>query len=112
MRRALPLNAKIKNSAKESIQWCASEFMGIITTQANERCKAENRKIVTAIDLILAMERFGFDDYVGPLKLYLKNYRGHKDRTIQTNGIPIKFGFNKNGFDASGSNKSNANGQR
>ncbi|XP_045799021.1 nuclear transcription factor Y subunit B-6-like [Trifolium pratense] len=81
MRRALPRNAKINNGAKESIQLCVSEFMGIITTKANERCKAEHRKIITADDLIWAMEKFGFDDYVGPLKLYLKNYRDHKDQT-------------------------------
>ncbi|KAK2399413.1 nuclear factor Y, subunit B6 [Trifolium repens] len=104
MRRALPLNAKIKNSAKEWIQWCAYEFMGIITTEANERCKAEHRKIITADDLIWAMERFGFDDYVRPLKLYLKNYRDHKNQTYA-------FGFNNNGFDASGSNNDNVNGQ-
>jgi histone H3/H4 len=109
MRRALPLNAKIKNSAKEWIQWCAYEFMGIITTEANERCKAEHRKIVTADDLIWAMERFGFDDYVRPLKLYLKNYR---DRKNQTSGMPITFGFNNDGFDASGLNNDNVNGQR
>ncbi|GAU27492.1 hypothetical protein TSUD_14720 [Trifolium subterraneum] len=81
MRRALPPNAKINIGAKKSIQWCVYEFIGIITTEANERCKAEHRTTITANDLIWAMERFGFDDYVGPLKLYLKNYRDHKDHT-------------------------------
>jgi len=89
MQRALPTYAKISQDAKTSTQLCVSEFMGIINTEAVEKCNGESRKIVSGEDLIWAMGRLGFEDYVGPLSLLLQNYRNHAS------------GFNKDGSSAS-----------
>ncbi|KAI9115574.1 hypothetical protein K1719_013243 [Acacia pycnantha] len=75
MRRILPPHAKISDEAKETIQECVSEYISFITSEANQRCQQEQRKTVTADDLLWAMEKLGFDDYVGPLSLYLQRYR-------------------------------------
>lgn len=75
MRRALPRHAKISDDAKVAAQTCVTEFISFITGEANERCQLEHRKIVSAEDVLWAMERLGFDDYVGPLALYLQRYR-------------------------------------
>ncbi|KAK4275307.1 hypothetical protein QN277_018414 [Acacia crassicarpa] len=75
MRRILPPHAKISDEAKETIQECVSEYISFITSEANQRCQQEQRKTVTADDLMWAMEKLGFDDYVGPLSLYLQRYR-------------------------------------
>lgn len=106
MRRALPSHVKISDGAKESIQLCLSEFMSIITSEASERCKIEHRKIVTANDLIWAMDRLGFEDYVGPLVFYLQRYRNY---VAQLNDMPITIGFDKDGSGASGSNNGSDN---
>jgi histone H3/H4 len=52
MEHAFPLDAKIFDDAKESMPLCVSEFMSIISSEANKRCKAEYRMIVNAEDLI------------------------------------------------------------
>ncbi|XP_004498435.1 transcriptional activator hap3-like [Cicer arietinum] len=101
MRRALPAQVKISDGAKESMQLCVSEFMGIITTEASQRCKVEHRKIVTAEDLIWAMDRLGFEDYTAPLVLYLDNYRKNE---AQITAMAIAHGLNK---DASSSGSGN-----
>uniref|UniRef100_A0ACD5VCH2 Uncharacterized protein n=1 Tax=Avena sativa TaxID=4498 RepID=A0ACD5VCH2_AVESA len=75
MRRVLPPHAKISDDAKELIQECVSEFISFVTGEANERCHAEHRKTVTAEDVVWAMERLGFDDYVLPLTLFLQRMR-------------------------------------
>ncbi|KAF5479072.1 hypothetical protein F2P56_005576 [Juglans regia] len=75
MRRILPPHAKISDDAKETIQECVSEFISFITGEANERCQREQRKTVTAEDLLWAMAKLGFDDYVEPLNVYLNRYR-------------------------------------
>ncbi|XP_061363901.1 nuclear transcription factor Y subunit B-9-like [Gastrolobium bilobum] len=75
MRRILPSHAKISDDAKETIQECVSEYISFITSEANERCQREQRKTVTADDLLWAMGKLGFDDYVHPLILYLHRYR-------------------------------------
>ncbi|KAG0466388.1 hypothetical protein HPP92_017968 [Vanilla planifolia] len=75
MRKVLPTHAKISDDAKETIQECVSEYISFITSEANERCQREQRKTITAEDVLWAMSKLGFDDYVDPLSVYLHRYR-------------------------------------
>ncbi|CAA6665153.1 unnamed protein product [Spirodela intermedia] len=64
MRRLLPTHAKITNDTKETIQECVSEYISF-----------EQHKTITAEDLLWAMSKLGFNDYVQPLTLFLQHYR-------------------------------------
>nr|AEG76899.1 putative transcription factor H2A superfamily protein [Linum usitatissimum] len=75
MRRVLPPHAKISDDAKETIQQCVSEYISFITGEANEHCQHQQRKTVTADDVLFAMQKLGFDNYLEPLSLYLARYR-------------------------------------
>lgn len=75
MRRVLPAHAKISDDAKETIQECVSEYISFITGEANDRCQQEQRKTITAEDVLWAMGKLGFDDYVEPLTIFLSRYR-------------------------------------
>ncbi|KAL3521810.1 hypothetical protein ACH5RR_014644 [Cinchona calisaya] len=75
MRKILPSHAKISDDAKETIQECVSEYISFVTGEANERCQREQRKTITAEDVLWAMSKLGFDDYIEPLTLYLHRYR-------------------------------------
>ncbi|CAH9072076.1 unnamed protein product [Cuscuta epithymum] len=77
MRKILPQHAKISDDAKETIQECVSEYISFITGEANERCQREQRKTITAEDVLWAMSKLGFDDYIEPLTLYLQRYRDY-----------------------------------
>lgn len=57
------------------LQECVSEYISFITGEANERCQREQRKTITAEDVLWAMSKLGFDDYIEPLTLYLHRYR-------------------------------------
>ncbi|KAL4384320.1 hypothetical protein GQ457_15G027070 [Hibiscus cannabinus] len=82
MRRVLPPYAKISDDVKESILECISEFISFITGEANEHCRVELRKTVTAEDMLFAMENLGFDNYIDPLTIFLNRYReAENDRT-------------------------------
>uniref|UniRef100_A0A452ZZ48 Transcription factor CBF/NF-Y/archaeal histone domain-containing protein n=1 Tax=Aegilops tauschii subsp. strangulata TaxID=200361 RepID=A0A452ZZ48_AEGTS len=43
--------------------------------RASDKCMKEKRKTINGDDLIWSMGTLGFEDYVEPLKLYLKLYR-------------------------------------
>ncbi|BAT96164.1 hypothetical protein LR48_Vigan02g059500 [Vigna angularis] len=75
MRKILPSHAKISDEAKETIQECVSEYISFITAEANDRCQREQRKTVTAEDVLWAMGKLGFDDYAQSLSIYLNRYR-------------------------------------
>ncbi|KAJ4842414.1 hypothetical protein Tsubulata_039881 [Turnera subulata] len=75
MKKSLPANAKISKEAKETVQECVSEFISFITGEASDKCQREKRKTINGDDLLWAMTTLGFENYVGPLKLYLNKYR-------------------------------------
>ncbi|XP_057501594.1 nuclear transcription factor Y subunit B-3-like [Actinidia eriantha] len=75
MKKSLPANAKISKEAKETVQTCVSEFISFITGEASEKCQREKRKTINGDDLMWAMTTLGFENYVGPLVVYLNKYR-------------------------------------
>ncbi|CAN8291957.1 unnamed protein product [Cochlearia groenlandica] len=100
MRRILPSHAKISDDAKETIQECVSEYISFVTGEANERCQREQRKTITAEDILWAMSKLGFDDYVGPLNVFINRYREFEtDRGCSLRGDASSFkpGFGGNG---------------
>ncbi len=100
MRRILPSHAKISDDAKETIQECVSEYISFITGEANERCQREQRKTVTAEDVLWAMGKLGFDDYVEPLTVYLNRYReAENERNTLRGDIKLPYVNLKRGLD-------------
>lgn len=89
MRRILPTHAKISDDAKETIQECVSEYISFITGEANERCQREQRKTITAEDVLWAMGKLGFDDYVEPLTVFLTRYRETENERTSLRGEPM-----------------------
>ncbi|GKV25297.1 hypothetical protein SLEP1_g34756 [Rubroshorea leprosula] len=85
MKKSLPSNAKISKEAKETVQECVSEFISFITGEASDKCQREKRKTINGDDLLWAMTTLGFENYVGPLKVYLNRYReteGEKNSSL------------------------------
>ncbi|KAF9587013.1 hypothetical protein IFM89_039771 [Coptis chinensis] len=89
MRRILPSHAKISDDAKETIQECVSEYISFITSEANERCQREQRKTITAEDVLWAMGKLGFDEYIAPLTLFLHRYREFEGDRGSIRGDPL-----------------------
>ncbi|XP_057470516.1 nuclear transcription factor Y subunit B-6-like isoform X1 [Actinidia eriantha] len=89
MRKILPPHAKISDDSKETIQECVSEFISFITGEANDRCQREQRKTITAEDVLWAMSKLGFDDYIEPLTLYLSRYREFEGDRGSIRGEPF-----------------------
>ncbi|XWS41298.1 hypothetical protein CRYUN_Cryun17cG0069000 [Craigia yunnanensis] len=75
MKKVIPSNGKISKDAKETVQECVSEFISFVTGEASDKCQREKRKTINGNDIIWAITALGFEEYVGPLKLYLTKYR-------------------------------------
>ncbi|XWS29916.1 hypothetical protein CRYUN_Cryun24cG0071500 [Craigia yunnanensis] len=75
MKKVIPSNGKISKDAKETVQECVSEFISFVTGEASDKCQREKRKSINGDVIIWAITTLGFEEYVGPLKLYLNKYR-------------------------------------
>ncbi len=75
MKDALDTSTKISKESKETIQKCVTEFISLITFEACERCKIEQRKTIIGDDIIHGLETFAFGEYARILKVYLAKYR-------------------------------------
>ena len=71
----LPKDVKLSKSSKETLQECVSEFISFITSEANDKCNLENRKIIKGEDIIYALNNLGFEKYCPILEIYLKKYK-------------------------------------
>ncbi|XP_047339803.1 nuclear transcription factor Y subunit B-9-like [Impatiens glandulifera] len=75
MRPVVPPHGKIAEDAKEIVQHCVSEFISLVTAEANMQCQSECRRTITADDILRAMGKLGLDEYVNTLSLYILRYR-------------------------------------
>lgn len=85
MKQVLPANAKISKEAKETMQDCASEFIGFITGEASHQCRTERRKTVSGDDVCNAMKTFGLDQYADTSLRFLQKYREHAEKSNSRN---------------------------
>lgn len=85
MKDVLPPQAKISKHAKETIQECATEFVGFVTGEASERCRRERRKTVNGDDICYAMRSLGLDHYADAMRRYLQRYRENEELAAALN---------------------------
>ncbi|KAJ0986871.1 hypothetical protein J5N97_005227 [Dioscorea zingiberensis] len=101
MRKVLPLQAKISDDAKVTILDIISEYISFITHEASVQCHSENRKIITGEDIIWAMKKLGFNNYVEPLFAHLRRYKKIDGGSTSGNVLPLKRNYlnvNTNGM--------------
>ncbi|XP_047331281.1 nuclear transcription factor Y subunit B-1-like [Impatiens glandulifera] len=89
MQRVVPTHVKIADDMKEIVQHCVSEFIGVITVEANMHCQSESRRTITADDIMWAMAKLGFDDYVNTLSIYMFRYREAKSMGMTVSMRPF-----------------------
>lgn len=89
MRKVLPDHARISDDAREAIQESVSEFIGFITDEAKERCQLESRRILTANDVLGAMDALGFHNYAETLTIFLSRHRAQNYERGSTSQLPV-----------------------
>ncbi|KAJ7967844.1 Nuclear transcription factor Y subunit B [Quillaja saponaria] len=94
MRKILPPHAKISDDAKETIQECVSEYISFITGEANERCQREQRKTITAEDVLWAMKV----KHLGRERLSMGHQRWVRHRKLLGLDQQFHIGHLPNGF--------------
>lgn len=54
---------RVANESRELILTCCTEFIHLISSEANVVCNERNKKTINAEHVLIALERLGFKDY-------------------------------------------------
>ncbi|KAL1827927.1 hypothetical protein ACET3Z_006339 [Daucus carota] len=108
MRRIIPNQGEISTDAVISIQQCVVKFIRYVTAEANTRCGEGMRTTMTAHDVLIALSKLGFHNYIGPLHIYMNHFQefqaeqGDPPVIRRTLFQPRGMGIGAPGFDIEG----------
>ena len=63
MQKVLPPDAKISDGCLLEAQKCAHNFLTLITSEADVKCKQSKRKYVSPEDVFYALDSLGFESH-------------------------------------------------
>lgn len=82
VREALPSTCRLSKDFKETLIESASEFILFVTSEANDICLADKRKMLTVADLVEAFRRLGLESYADSAaefaEVYIEARKGMK----------------------------------
>ncbi|KAL4715104.1 hypothetical protein ACJJTC_012151 [Scirpophaga incertulas] len=94
MIKELVPSVRVAFESRELILNCCTEFIHLISSEANEICNQSNKKTINAEHVLLALDRLGFNDYTLEAEAVLKDCkavaakRRRQSTRLENLGIP------------------------
>ncbi|XP_045469987.1 protein Dr1 [Harmonia axyridis] len=94
MIKELVPSVRIANEARELILNCCTEFIHLLSSEANEICNQLHKKTINAKHVLMALEKLGFADYQAEAEAVLKDCkavaakRRRQSTRLENLGIP------------------------
>ncbi|XP_037032990.1 protein Dr1 [Bradysia coprophila] len=85
---------RVANDSRELILNCCTEFIHLISSEANEVCNQRNKKTINAEHVLEALDRLGFKDYKNDAEAVLNDCkavaakRRRQSTRLENLGIP------------------------
>ncbi|CAB3367442.1 protein Dr1 [Cloeon dipterum] len=87
-------NIRVAQDSRELILNCCTEFIHLISSEANEICNQNQKKTINAEHVLQALDKLGFGDYRHPAETVLKECksvaakRRRQSTRLENLGIP------------------------
>uniref|UniRef100_A0A1B6C4F4 Protein Dr1 n=1 Tax=Clastoptera arizonana TaxID=38151 RepID=A0A1B6C4F4_9HEMI len=87
-------NIRVANESRELILNCCTEFIHLISSEANEICNQQQKKTINAEHVLLALDKLGFGDYTADAEAVFKDCkavaakRRRQSNRLENLGIP------------------------
>ncbi|OWR47330.1 protein Dr1 [Danaus plexippus] len=94
MIKELVPSVRVAFESRELILNCCTEFIHLISSEANEVCNQSNKKTINAEHVLMALDRLGFSDYTVEAEAVLKDCkavaakRRRQSTRLENLGIP------------------------
>ncbi|XP_042223144.1 protein Dr1-like isoform X3 [Homarus americanus] len=87
-------NVRVANEARELILNCCTEFIHLLSSEANEICNQQQKKTINAEHILKSLDTLGFGDYRAEAEAVLKDCKAmaakkrRKSTRLENLGIP------------------------
>lgn len=87
-------HVRVANDSRELILNCCTEFIHLISSEANDICNQQQKKTINAEHVLLALEKLGFGDYSAEAEAVLRDCkavaakRRRQSTRLENLGIP------------------------
>lgn len=87
-------SVRVANESRELILVCCTEFIHLLSSEANEVCNQMNKKTINAEHILQALDRLGFKDYKQDAEAVLRDCkqvaakRRRQSTRLENLGIP------------------------
>lgn len=87
-------NIRVANESRELILNCCTEFIHLISSEANEVCNSQQKKTINSEHVLSALDRLGFSDYIPDADAVLQDckavaaQRRRQSTRLENLGIP------------------------
>ncbi|XP_064103051.1 protein Dr1-like [Macrobrachium nipponense] len=87
-------NVRVANEARELVLNCCTEFIHLLSSEANDICNQQQKKTINAEHILLALDKLGFGDYRADAEAVLKDCKAmaakkrRKSTRLENLGIP------------------------
>merc|ERR1719186_198303 len=56
-------NIRVANGARELVLNCCTEFIHLVSSESNDICNQQQKKMLSAEHVLVALEKLGFEDF-------------------------------------------------
>ncbi|XP_068247560.1 protein Dr1-like isoform X2 [Palaemon carinicauda] len=87
-------SVRVANEARELVLNCCTEFIHLLSSEANDICNQQQKKTINAEHILLALDKLGFGDYRADAEAVLKDCKAmaakkrRKSTRLENLGIP------------------------
>lgn len=71
----IPSDLVFSRDARDALIECCVEFIGLISTQANDIAENETKKTIASEHVIKALQELGFSDYIEPVREVIQEHK-------------------------------------
>eukprot|EP00741_Cyanophora_paradoxa_P009632 tig00001542_g9330.t1 len=79
IKELLPEDMRCSNETRDLVLECCTEFIHMISSEAQEVCQKENKKTMAPEHVIKALKALGFEDYVPEIEQVLDKHKTEQE---------------------------------
>jgi len=94
IREALPDDVKCTAETQKLILQCCMEFLQLVSSEANDVCREQNKKMISPEHIVSALQKLGFQEYITDVRQVYEEHKRNEankpkmSKKLEDSGLP------------------------